>query len=195
MGGISLNLGKPTLKTGLWSQCPMKPFMHLGSSHFGVYRNPHGDEKSPWSRVLQNFSGVFEILFAYQLQSDQHFMHTLPKFNSSPLKSFRNPKGSRIVFQPSGVCFWLPSLNVSMSSWSTRSYWNQRAVSLASTTETWISSEQWDKPWLFRAKKRGFKDHTSQLCGDYNKPIYWIRIPINNQYNGKLKFFFCRGSN
>ena len=46
-GGISLNLGKPILKTGLWSQCPMKPFMHLGGSHFGVYRNPHGDEKSP----------------------------------------------------------------------------------------------------------------------------------------------------
>ena len=67
----------------------------------------------------------------------------------------------------------LPSLNVSMSSWSTRSYWNQRAVSLASTTETWISSEQWDKPWLFRAH-RGLKGHTSQLCGDYNKPIlYW----------------------
>ena len=120
--------------------------------------------------VSEFFRRVWDSFLRIQLQSDQHFMHTLPKFHSSPLKSFRNPKGSRIVFQPSGVCFWLTSLNVCMSSWSTRSYWNQRAVSLASTTETWISSEQWDKPWLFRAY-RGFKDHTSQLCGDYNYPI------------------------
>ena len=44
--------------------------------------------------------------------------------------------------------------------------------------------EQWEKPWLFR----DIGDCTTQLCGDYHKPLY-IRIPIKQPVQWKVSGF------
>ena len=40
---------------------------------------------------------------------------------------------------------------------------------------------------------QGIGDPTTQLCGDYSKPLKGFQSLLNNQYNGKFKvrvFFF-----
>ena len=65
-GGKSLNLGKPTLKTGLWSQCPMKPFMHLGGRNPLEFTGTHMETKSPHDHVcFRIFPACLRFFFAY----------------------------------------------------------------------------------------------------------------------------------
>ena len=45
--------------------------------------------------------------------------------------------------------------------------------------------EQWKKTWLFWV----IGDYTTQLCGDYNKPLVVHMVPIDWSYSNGARFF------